>query len=59
MDSRITPIVQKAPYVAAGGTGFAAFTLNEWAVLVGIVATVLTTMINWYCSRAPKIDQIA
>jgi lipoprotein signal peptidase len=47
MDGRFSQVVQKTPYVAAGGTGFAAFTLNDWAVIVGIVITILTFVLNW------------
>jgi hypothetical protein len=51
IDGRVSQVVQKTPYVAAGGTSFAAFTLNEWGVLVGIVVTILTFLVNWYYKR--------
>ena len=41
-------IAERASLVSAGGTGVAAFTLNEWAVIVGIVSTIVTTLLNWY-----------
>ena len=34
--------------MSAGGTGVAAFTLNDWAIVIGIAATVATTLLNWY-----------
>ena len=41
-------VAERASLASAGGTGLAAFTLNEWAILVGIIATVVTTLLNWY-----------
>lgn len=41
-------VAERASLASAGGTGLAAFTLNEWAILVGIVATIVTTLLNWY-----------
>jgi len=38
----------KSPYYAAGGTVIAGFALSEWAALMGILATLLTVVINWY-----------
>ena len=37
-----------AALMSAGGTSVAAFTLNDWAIIVGIVATIATTLLNWY-----------
>lgn len=51
MNTRITPVVEKAPYVAASYTGIASFTLNDWAILIGVVVTVLTGIVNWYYKR--------
>jgi hypothetical protein len=52
IDERLASVVvQKAPYAAAGGTGIAVFTLNEWAMIVGIVVTILTFVLNWYYKR--------
>ena len=45
---REAQIAEKASLASAGGTGVAAFTLNEWAILVGIAATIVTTLLNWY-----------
>jgi len=41
-------IASKASYASAGGTIYAGFELNEWAVIVGIVATIITLAMNWY-----------
>lgn len=41
-------IIQKAPYAAAGVTTYFGLTVNEIGVVVGIVATVVTT---WYNIR--------
>jgi hypothetical protein len=51
MNARLIPIAEKAPYVAAGSTGFAILTLNDWAVVTGIVVTILTFFVNWYYKR--------
>jgi hypothetical protein len=49
---RIVQAIEKSPYAAAGGTGIAVLTLNEWAVIIGIAATILTTVcsitFSWY-----------
>lgn len=39
-------IIQKAPYAAAGVTTYFGLTVNEIGVIVGIVATVVTTVYN-------------
>lgn len=41
-------IAGKAAYTSAGGTFIAGISLNEWAIIVGIVATVVTLLMNWY-----------
>jgi hypothetical protein len=55
MTTRIPPIIERAPYVAAGGTGIAALTLNDWYLIAGITAStltcLLTILLNWYYKR--------
>ena len=41
-------IAGKAAYASAGGTFVAGISLNEWAIIIGIVATVVTLLMNWY-----------
>lgn len=41
-------ITEKAAYTSAGGTMVAGFTLNEWAIVIGIIATIVTLLMNWY-----------
>jgi hypothetical protein len=52
MNTRLPSIVEKAPYVAAGSTGLAALTLNDWYMIVGITVSILTFtasfLLNWY-----------
>lgn len=38
----------KAAYASAGGTFVAGLSLNDFAIIVGIVATVITLLLNWY-----------
>lgn len=38
----------KAAYASAGGTLVAGISLNDFAIIVGVVATVITLLINWY-----------
>lgn len=45
---RAAEIAGKAAYTSAGGTFVAGLTLSEWAAVVGIFATVITTLLNWY-----------
>lgn len=45
---RAASIAGKASYTSAGGTVFAGFELNEWAVIIGIAATIITLLMNWY-----------
>lgn len=45
---KASEISGKVTYATAGVTTFAGFTLNEIAVIVGIIATVLTAGVNWY-----------
>jgi membrane associated rhomboid family serine protease len=55
MATRVSPIIEKAPYVAAGGTGIAALTLNDWYMIVGIATSILgfiaCFLLNWYYKR--------
>jgi uncharacterized membrane protein len=51
MTMRLSPYVEKSPYVAAGYTGIASMTLNDWAMIIGIAVTVITGIINWYYKR--------
>ena len=41
-------IAGKAAYASAGGTFVAGISLNEWAIIIGIVATVVTLLMNLY-----------
>lgn len=41
-------IASKASYASAGGTFVAGISLNEWAIIVGILATIITLAMNWY-----------
>ena len=45
---RAAQVAERAALMSAGGTGVAAFTLNDWAIVIGIAATVATTLLNWY-----------
>lgn len=45
---RAASLASKASYTSAGGTVVAGFELNEWAIIVGIVATIVTLLMNWY-----------
>lgn len=41
-----------ASYASAGATAaFGALTLQEWGIIVGIFATVLTAGVNWWYKR--------
>lgn len=41
-------VASKAAYTSAGGTFIAGISLNEWAILTGIAATIITLLMNWY-----------
>jgi hypothetical protein len=45
---RAADLAGKASYTSAGGTVFAGFELNECAVIIGIIATLITLGLNWY-----------
>lgn len=45
---RVADIASKATYTSASATIYAGFELNEWAIIIGIVATILTLGMNWY-----------
>lgn len=47
-EERASELAGKATYAAAGGTIVFGFTLNEIAVAVGIIATIITAGVNWY-----------
>lgn len=47
-EERAAEVAGKAAYTSAGGTLVAGLSLNEWAIIVGIFATVLTLCMNWY-----------
>ena len=46
--ARAAEVTEKAAFTSAGGTIGAGFTLNEWAIAIGIVATIVTLLMNWY-----------
>ncbi|MDR0362493.1 MAG: phage holin family protein [Planctomycetota bacterium] len=59
MNLRVPPVVEKAPYVAASSTGVALYTLNEWAIIIGLAVTVATFIINWvYKFRRDRRERI-
>ena len=41
-------IASKATYTSATGTLVAGISLNELAIIVGIAATVISLLMNWY-----------
>lgn len=45
---RAAEIAGNAAYTSAGGTVIAGLTLHDWAVVVGIIATIITAGLNWY-----------
>ena len=45
---RAAEVTEKAAFTSAGRTIGAGFTLNELAVIIGLVATVVTLLMNWY-----------
>ena len=45
---RAAEVASKAAYTSSGATAMAGFTLNEVAMVVGIIATIVTLAINWY-----------
>ena len=45
---RAAEIAGNAAYTSAGGTIVAGLSLNDWAMLVGIIATITTALLNWY-----------
>lgn len=57
---RTSTAVEKAPYVAAGGTGIIAvgMPLNDWAILAGLGITCLTLIVNiYYKWRSERLVQ--
>lgn len=47
-EERAAEVAGKVAYTSAGWTFVAGLSLNEWAIIVGIAATVLTLCMNWY-----------
>lgn len=47
-EERAAEVAGKAAFTSAGGTFMAGVTLNEVAMCVGIVATIVTLFMNWY-----------
>ena len=45
---RAAEIAGNAAYTSAGGTIVAGLSLNDWAMVVGIIATIATALLNWY-----------
>lgn len=43
--------MDKATYAAAGGTVYFGLTLNEIGVVVGICATIVTLVMNWWFKK--------
>lgn len=46
--ARAAEVTEKAAFTSAGGTIGAGLSLNEWAIAIGIVATIVTLLMNWY-----------
>ncbi|MCX4025120.1 holin [Endozoicomonas sp. SM1973] len=40
-------IISNAPYVASAGTVIAGLTLKDWGVIIGIILTTITVVVNW------------
>ncbi|MCX4025183.1 holin [Endozoicomonas sp. SM1973] len=48
-------IISNAPYVASAGTVIAGLTLKDWGVIIGIILTTITVVVNWvYKHRRDK-----
>lgn len=45
---RAAEVAGATAYASAGGTFVAGLSLNDWAMVVGIVATIITAGLNWY-----------
>lgn len=48
MHERVANVSEKAAYVSSGGTVVAGYALSDWAIIVGIVATIISVAVNWY-----------
>ncbi|WP_163830740.1 phage holin [Spartinivicinus ruber] len=40
-------IISNAPYVASAGTVIAGMAIKDWGVIIGIVLTTITVVVNW------------
>ncbi|MCX4027924.1 holin [Endozoicomonas sp. SM1973] len=40
-------IISNAPYVASVVTVIAGLTLKDWGVIIGIILTTITVVVNW------------
>lgn len=47
----MTKVTSGAAYVSSGATLYFGLTMNELGVAVGIVATIVTVIMNWYFKR--------
>lgn len=45
---RAADLASRTSYGVSFGSILAGLTLNEWAAVVGIIATILTVLVNWY-----------
>ncbi|WP_163832294.1 HP1 family phage holin [Spartinivicinus ruber] len=52
-------IISNAPYVASAATVIAGLTLKDWGVIIGIILTTTTVVVNWvYKHRQDKRETV-
>ncbi|MDE1464804.1 HP1 family phage holin [Spartinivicinus poritis] len=52
-------IISNAPYVASVVTVIAGLTLKDWGVIIGIILTTITVVVNWvYKHRQDKRETV-
>ncbi|MGI0120092.1 HP1 family phage holin [Zooshikella sp. RANM57] len=40
-------IISNAPYAASAVTVIAGFTVKDWGVIIGVILTMITVVVNW------------
>ncbi|MGI0118288.1 phage holin [Zooshikella sp. RANM57] len=40
-------IISNAPYAASAVTVIAGFTVKDWGVIIGVILTFITVIVNW------------
>ncbi|MBU2713923.1 HP1 family phage holin [Zooshikella harenae] len=40
-------IISNAPYAASAVTVIAGFTVRDWGVIIGVILTMITVVVNW------------